>query len=366
MLAEALTIERAITHLVNAVRMNPEMYQNQRILIVSDSQSSIAALEKGPIAQTEEMLNGTWRKLIEIANSHVYVHFQFVYAHCGVKLNEEVDQAATSARLNLPTPDVTPVWLTDVSNNIRQSIKQRSAELLNRETHRESLVGIKPQTLDRFDERTKAVRFARLRTGESLEVGKARRRIGLDHTMACRWCAPQAHEEAAPPPPPADDVPVRRVYKSTEPAKCPYCENTLANLKSLRSHVSTQHKDQPPIPSERAPRPKAVPQPKAAPIPEPNPPEPPPPQHDPLNTDIPFPIESVRHIFCECDALADLRKEFPSLFALEPTPRMNSEQQMWSKLRNNDAGFLDFLDKAKGLLSPTFQSREAPPPLFGA
>jgi len=99
----------------------------------------------------------------------------------------------------LPTnEDHTPVWLTDVSRRIKHDIRKKRKEDTTTTTHREQLVGTRPQILSSTLPRGIAVRFARYRTGESLEIGILRRRLGLDCSRACRWCCPHVYPESSP------------------------------------------------------------------------------------------------------------------------------------------------------------------------
>ena len=86
---------------------------------MTDSQSVIRALQSGPLAQTSDTEDRIWALLLQLANLGVHVTFQFVYAHCGIDRNEAVDAAAKDAVENAPlTPDLTPVWLTDLSRRL--------------------------------------------------------------------------------------------------------------------------------------------------------------------------------------------------------------------------------------------------------
>ena len=114
-----------------------------------------------------------------------------------------------------------------------------------------------------------AVRHARLRTGESLDLGIFRRRMQLDLTIACRWCCVVEHVRLAPPPPPA---PILAVV-STSSQVCPECGNVLCHVAALRGHYARQHPGVA-LPTQYIPRPWAAPKPstkaarvKAAPAP---------------------------------------------------------------------------------------------------
>ena len=229
-----------------APRKTPRIrtYRGRHYLIATDSQSSIRALEKGPLAQTGDTEDRIWALLIQLTKMGIHVHFQFVYSHCGVPLNEIADQEAKNAvRGFRTTKDTTPVWLTDVSRRIKRHLRDERSLRAVLTTHREGLLGQDPQEHDLTLPRAASTRFARLRTGESLEIGVFRRRLQLDMTMACRWCCPEAHVAH----PPSDDrrTRVQRQITSKEPLICTVCQETCVNAASLRKHYDRRHKNDP-------------------------------------------------------------------------------------------------------------------------
>jgi len=229
---EALTIEEALTEILRPLtdpidgmhRTHPKRYRGRHYLIATDSQSIIMALMKGPLAQTEPTEDRLWKLLLRIADLGAEVTFQFVYSHCGVPLNELADKEAGIA-VEAVTVDETPVWLQDVSRCVKQHIRAERQKNITTDTHREGLVGRIPQQLSRALPRCVAVRFVRLRTGESLEIGILRRRLCIDLSLACRWCCPHAHPVKAPPAP--EEAPTRgrlkqysqQSYKGNPPSR---------------------------------------------------------------------------------------------------------------------------------------------------
>ena len=93
--------------------------------------------------------------------------------------------------------------------------------------------------------RSVATRFARLRTEESLEIGIARRRVGLDQSMACRFCSTELHPRDVP------ASPERRckTFRFSDPQSCPHSScrgrRPLANVNSLRQHWARTHSPEP-------------------------------------------------------------------------------------------------------------------------
>ena len=224
-------------------------YRGRHYLFATDSQSAIRALEKGPLAQTGDTEDRIWALLMQITKMGIHVHFQFVFSHCGVPLNEIADREAKDAVLAFgSTTDTTPVWLTDVSRRVKRHLRDERSLRTNLSTHREGLLGKDPQEHSANLPRETSTRFARLRTGESLEIGVFRRRLQLDMTMACRWCCPDAH--VAHPPSADRRTRVRRQVTSTEPRICPQCElegmhQSCINAATLRKHYDRKHKQVP-------------------------------------------------------------------------------------------------------------------------
>ncbi|WP_273152667.1 reverse transcriptase domain-containing protein [Methylophaga thiooxydans] len=220
--AEALTIEDTCSILLELVRSEPGWLKGKTVLIASDSQSTISALNRGPTNQKERMTQTTWEYLKQIADFGVRVHLQFVYSHCGVLLNEVADRVAGVANKKLKKPDLTPLWLTDVFSYSRRYIGYaREAKIQTKPRHREAVIGARPTVMDRKTSRGLQVQLAGLRTGESKLVGKFRRRLKLNLSMACRWCCPQHHPEPPPqPPPPEEPPPAGTTFSYKCPGPC--------------------------------------------------------------------------------------------------------------------------------------------------
>ena len=73
-----------------------------RILLCTDSQSSITAIQAGPLGANNVILSSIWKLLLLITNDHPLstVTFQFVFSHCGLVRNENTDEAANVALAN--------------------------------------------------------------------------------------------------------------------------------------------------------------------------------------------------------------------------------------------------------------------------
>ena len=240
--AELLTIEDLLTRATKWCEKRRRYVKGKWILIFTDSQSSVAAIATGPIshrvnAQTEDRC---WSHLRQLTDLGVKVHFQFIYSHCNTRRNELADTHASKA-LDL-CYERRACWITDKRRFIERRIQEDwEKETALQVTHRSTIFGDTTIQLDRHQSREATTRLARLRVGESLDLGILRRRMHLDRSMACRWCCSHAHRhkaDVADLPPTAPEIVV-----STEPQKCLHCavETWLANTKSIRSHYASQH-----------------------------------------------------------------------------------------------------------------------------
>ncbi|RNC55947.1 RNaseH, partial [Trypanosoma cruzi] len=69
-------------------------HRHKTLLVVTDSQSLLAALNKGPLSQTDWTEDQIWQRLLTLTCAGWSVHLQFCYGHCGVHANELADQYA--------------------------------------------------------------------------------------------------------------------------------------------------------------------------------------------------------------------------------------------------------------------------------
>ena len=375
--AEALTIEAALIDILRPLSLaqHRKRFFGRRYLVVTDSQSVIRALQTGPLSQTGDTENRIWVLLMRLADLGVWVTLQFVYSHCGVTRNEAVDVAAKAA-VAQPHPglDTTPVWLTDLSRRVKARIRMQRKASLSLTTHRESIVPPIPQVLSAVLPRDVAVRFARLRTGETLELGIFPRRMNVFQTMACRWCCADVHERLAPPPPPPPANTLKVV--STERQLCPECTDgyTAGDVGKLRTHYKKKH-DGVPLPERYVARARTAPAPrgKLAPpaAPAPSTPKVPilstcphcnlqkPKAHhalcpqritpllvpvipNNLRSGVDGPDETISHLFSACtgSGIVRLRSEMPDVF----------EHPLGYLLESNNALLLKFLDAAHAIL----------------
>ncbi|EKF26101.1 hypothetical protein MOQ_010222, partial [Trypanosoma cruzi marinkellei] len=70
-------------------------HRRKTLLVVTYSQSLLAALKKGPLTQTDWTEDQIWQRLLTLTSAGWSVHLQFCYGHCGVHANELADRYAT-------------------------------------------------------------------------------------------------------------------------------------------------------------------------------------------------------------------------------------------------------------------------------
>ncbi|EKF26052.1 hypothetical protein MOQ_010271 [Trypanosoma cruzi marinkellei] len=91
-------------------------HRRQTLLVVTDSQSLLAAINKGPLRQTDWTEDRIWQRLLTLTCTGWPVHLQFCNGHCGVHANELADRYATQTIQtgNYTEHGVAPIWHTDL------------------------------------------------------------------------------------------------------------------------------------------------------------------------------------------------------------------------------------------------------------
>ncbi|PWV15313.1 putative RNase H [Trypanosoma cruzi] len=91
-------------------------HRHKTLLVVTDSQSLLAALNKGPLSQTDWTEDQIWQRLLTLTCAGWSVHLQFCYGHCGVHANELADQYATQTMETGQYTEhgIAPLWHTDL------------------------------------------------------------------------------------------------------------------------------------------------------------------------------------------------------------------------------------------------------------
>ena len=241
---ESLTIEAALYHELSLARLrSPGNNRRYRVLLVTDSQSTLAALATGPLSHTGATERRIWITLAALADLGIRVHLQFTYSHCGVPRNEAADRASKRAlqRYLAAGCPIVPTWVTDVVRHASRACARSHAPAPGTLCKSAHVHTVLPRAL--------TVRFARLRTEESLELGIARRRLCMDNSRACRWCCPHAHVHVAAPVPPPDPAaqPLAKVraFRSGERQACMHCNKSMSNVAHMRLHYSALHPEVP-------------------------------------------------------------------------------------------------------------------------
>jgi ribonuclease HI len=186
-----------VVHRCGAADQRESILQpGDRVLICTDSQSSISRLSRGPLGQTSGLEVKVWQLLMWLSRElQVTVVTQFVPSHCGLEKNDAVDLAAGSAmRKLMPLQHEVEVSLEMVRAKVRRSSAEAWRQGLSKDTPRYRVCGHRPtRLLDQGSKggslsRADMVRLARLRTGEAYEVGLFMGRLGMLAGGSCRWC----------------------------------------------------------------------------------------------------------------------------------------------------------------------------------
>ncbi|CCD17634.1 unnamed protein product [Trypanosoma congolense IL3000] len=241
--------------------------EHRTLLIVTDSQSLLNALSKGPLSQcghTEE--NMKWARLIELTLQGWLIHFQFCHRDCGTVVNEMADEYATQCMKDghFKWPSIKPLWYTNLVALITRQLKKRWLASLRTDTHRYKLCGAKPSDLSGLDlidgtklTRSEMVQLARARCGESEYFGRLFWSL-RDCLPTCRFCNCTPEQAAVLS---HSSLPKEGLDASTNTAQetaerpranknrrrepCPYCDADFVEFTKVKQHCKTQHSDQP-------------------------------------------------------------------------------------------------------------------------
>ena len=215
--------------------------ENASLLICTDSQSLLAALARGPILQTGDIENEIWDLLLKLASRNVCVTLQFVYGHCGITRNDEVDIEADDAA-ELPQVNV-PVWLTDFMAATKRLVRARTNARLSASTSYRATttkLGSQPTSLDTMKHnRRDSALLAQLRCNECPHLGRLAHRLGNSMVEACRFCCPWEHAAA-----PAPALVRVTADNAKLPCACPFppCVQVGSTRANLKIHCLRHHK----------------------------------------------------------------------------------------------------------------------------
>ena len=158
------------------------------LLICTDSQSAIRALEKGPRLQNTKLQEEIWNKLLYLGNKF-RITIQFVAAHCGFKKNEKADQEAGEAFTRCDSKEARIQYQSIVAT-IKRTSCTRWSDNIKKETKRFKVMGKERGNLKlrEYWSREDYTLLAQLRCGKSIKIGEYRKIIGLTQDEKCRWC----------------------------------------------------------------------------------------------------------------------------------------------------------------------------------
>ena len=217
MRAEAQTLNAAVKATTRAANVPDKAF-------LTDSASSLASLAKGPIVRQRHsalaMIWPTLRQMMSHPEERLRtrsVHFQFVYAHCGLPGNEFIDRqagdmlgaikAGRAGRVN----EMDAMQMQSISIDIESVKAEMRHHLLGKwkmrmqRSHEDRLAAGRqpfprfameaggtaatPRTdLNKFSRRD-AVVIRQLRTGETRLAGKYHTRLSREpERVKCRWC----------------------------------------------------------------------------------------------------------------------------------------------------------------------------------
>ena len=118
--AEQTAIREALTDLANRTTT-----KHARVAILTDSQSSIRALEGGPQKAVEHTLHDIWRAIHTLTRKGVHVDFQYVPSHVGLTGNEAADKEA-KRHANAMVPQLEPIAMMTAASQIKRVAAQHT------------------------------------------------------------------------------------------------------------------------------------------------------------------------------------------------------------------------------------------------
>ncbi|KAF8276291.1 putative RNase H [Trypanosoma cruzi] len=127
--------------------MTPRIrHRRKTLLVVTDSQSLLAALNKGPLSQTDWTEDRIWQRLLTLTCAGWSVHLQFCYGHCGAHANELADQYATQIMESgqYTEQGIAPLWHTDLLTCFTTQLTNKWRSTIRQDTHRYFLCGTRP------------------------------------------------------------------------------------------------------------------------------------------------------------------------------------------------------------------------------
>jgi len=186
--------------LYKIARMRRPGANKQVIVVYTDCQGLITALQSGPIRQRDTQLADIWKSVYAIYQKGAKrVSFQWIPAHCGVPRNARVDAAARQAldQYGSLTQRKVPVRYPNIVSYYKEKGKAHYLSMLQTQQTFRSSITTAPANL-KYDNalgRRTQVKLAQLRSGVCNTMGFYQR-LAADHfrpnyNRRCRWCGIQ-------------------------------------------------------------------------------------------------------------------------------------------------------------------------------
>jgi ribonuclease HI len=132
--------EHALLHALRAMAAPGEdlaIPRGAEIRMMTDSQSAVVALEKGPRAQTSRLGQQIWQELRRLTERHgAHVTLAYVPGHAGIEGNERADvEASAAAEEAKGAEDPTPIPLPLAKTCIRALGRRQRDAAIERDSH---------------------------------------------------------------------------------------------------------------------------------------------------------------------------------------------------------------------------------------
>ena len=184
--AEMAALNAGLNYITNNTLHEDEEVQS--ILICTDSQSTIKALQRGPLVKNHNLQMSIWKSLMVIAKK-CKITIQFVAAHCGTIKNEKADQAANTVfdRIDAKNADI---GLESVVAAVKKRVAEMWAKGTSKDTFRARVMeDCRGSICNRLNlSRKENSIISQLRCGECRSLGTYPRRVGIIEDPKCRWC----------------------------------------------------------------------------------------------------------------------------------------------------------------------------------
>ena len=183
---------KAVKTLHLAGRQGTRPLHRKSILICSDSQSVIRALEKGPLSQDNDVTSGIWATLLELLDDKIGVSrvvFQWVPGHSFLPKNVSIDNFAKSQQERLKRyQDEVPISFEGIKSWATYQAHQRWISSPGSDS-RVRLIGPwkTSQSLSAGLSRANETLLSQIRTGQCRLAGPLWRHLN-NGQVSCRWC----------------------------------------------------------------------------------------------------------------------------------------------------------------------------------